>query len=200
MLGISLSVLIGMLLGYFFKNQSVLEFSDYLMDAGLIFLLFFVGIDMGRNSEIFSKLRGFGKIIWFLPITTVLGTFLGAGFASNFITLSMGESLVVSSGMGWYSLSAIEISKVNTQLGSIAFLSNVFREFLAIFSIPFIARKIGHFEAISAGAAPAMDTLLPVINRYTSSDSAVVSFFTGVVISSLVPVIVPLMMRLFSIS
>lgn len=200
MLGISISVIVGMLLGYFFKNQAVLGFSDYLMDAGLVFLLFFVGIDMGRNSGIFSKLKEFGKIIWFLPLTTVFGTFLGAGLASNFTTLSMGEALVVSSGMGWYSLSAIEISKVNTQLGSIAFLSNVFREFLAIFMIPFIAKRIGHFEAISAGAAPAMDTLLPVINRYTSSDTAVVSFFTGVVLSSLVPIIVPLMIRLFNIS
>lgn len=199
MLGISASVIIGVFLGFFFKNDFILERSNYLVDLGLILLLFFVGIDIGKNSDTFKNLKRFGASIWILPVTVICGTLFGGAVASLFTSLSLGEAVTASSGMGWYSLSAIEISKVSASLGSIAFLSNVFRELLAIFMIPLIAKRIGHFETIAAGAAPSMDTLLPIINKYTSSDCAVLSFFVGVVLSSMVPVLVPLLINFFSI-
>lgn len=199
MIGISLSVLAGLFFGIFFKIDFLLKNSDSFIDLGLCLLLFFVGIDIGRNSDIFPALKKFGKKIWFIPLTTLAGT-LFAGFLASFITsLSLGESLAVSSGLGWYSLSAIELSKISTELGSIAFLSNVFRELLAIFSIPLVAKKIGAFESISTGGATVMDTLLPVINKNNSSDISVVSFFTGVILSGAVPILVPLFVSVFNL-
>lgn len=199
MLGISISILIGAFLGFFFKNETILNSSNYLVDLGLILLLFFVGIDIGKNSDIFKNLRRFGNSIWLLPLAVVTGTLFGGAVASFFTTLSLGEAMTVSSGLGWYSLSAIKIGKVNASLGSIAFLSNVFRELLAIFIIPFVAKRVGHLEAVATGGAPAMDTLLPIINRYTSSDAAVLAFSTGVILSSMVPILVTMLMTIFNI-
>lgn len=199
MLGITLSVLVGLIGGLFFKIDFLLKNSDSLIDLGLCLLLLFVGIDIGRNSDIFSALKKFGRKIWMVPLTTLLGT-LFAGFLASYITsLSMGESLAVSAGLGWYSLSAIELSKVSTELGSIAFLSNVFRELMAILAIPIVAKRIGAFESISTGGATVMDTLLPVINKNNSSDISVVSFFTGVILSGAVPILVPLFVSLFNL-
>lgn len=199
MLGISLSVLIGVFFGFFFKNETLIEKSNYLVDLGLILLLFFVGIDIGKNSEIFKNLKRFGNSIWILPLAVVTGTLFGGAVASFFTTLSLGEAVTVSSGMGWYSLSAIKIGKVDAALGSVAFLSNVFRELLAIFIIPFVAKRIGHLEAVATGGAPAMDTLLPIINKYTTSDVAVLAFSTGVILSSMVPILVTLLITVFKI-
>ncbi|MGL4688391.1 MAG: lysine exporter LysO family protein [Fusobacteriaceae bacterium] len=199
MLGISLSVIIGVIFGLFYKSTFILENIDSFIDLGLCLLLFFVGIDIGKNSSIFSNLKKYGKRIWFLPISVVVGTLLGGGISSLFTSLNWGESVTVGAGLGWYSLSAIEISKVSPSLGSVAFLTNVFRELMAIFSIPFIAKRIGYFEAISSAGAPAMDTVLPIINKYTTSDTAIISFFTGVVLSALVPIIVPLFISLYNI-
>ena len=63
-------------------------------------------------------------------------------------------------------------------------------------TIPFIAKYIGRLESIAPAGATAMDTSLPIIAGATDSRTAVVSFITGVVLSLLVPVMVPLMIAL----
>lgn len=199
MIGIFMSVVMGIVFGIFFKNRFMLENIDTIINLGLCMLLFFVGMDMGKNNLSYNDVKKFGKRIWFLPFTSIIGSLLGGALSSFITTLTMEQGIVITSGMGWYSFSAIEISKVNAHLGSIAFLSNVFREFLAILLIPFIAKKIGYFESISATGAPAMDTLLPIINKYTSSDTAVVSFFSGAIISGLIPILVPSLIEILKI-
>lgn len=200
MIGISISILTGIFLGYFFQHEFFLTNSDSFIDLGLCLLLFFVGIDIGGNSGIFSKLKNFGNRIWFLPISTIIGSLIGGAVASFITPLNFGQGLAVSAGLGWYSLSAIELSKISAHLGSIAFLSNVIREVLAIIFIPFIAKKIGAFESVSAAGATAMDTLLPVINKSTSSDISIVAFFSGVILTSTVPILVPLIVGIFQLA
>ena len=100
--------------------------------------------------------------------------------------------------MGWYSFSAIELSKINAQLGGTAFLSNVFRELLAIFTIPFIAAKIGSFQSVSSAGATAMDSVLPVINRSNPPDISIIAFYSGLVITIIVPVMVPAVVAIFA--
>jgi uncharacterized membrane protein YbjE (DUF340 family) len=197
--GIILAVLIGFFGGLFFKIDFLLDNLDFFIDLGLCLLLFFVGIDIGKNGDINSALKRFGNRIWMVPLTTLTGT-LFAGFIASYLTsLSLGESLAVSAGLGWYSLSAIELSKVSAELGGIAFLSNIFRELLAILAVPIVAKKIGSFESISTGGATVMDTLLPVINKSNSPDISVVAFFTGVVLSGVVPILVPFFISFFQL-
>ena len=101
-------------------------------------------------------------------------------------------SLAIASGMSWYTLSAIIITPISSQLGAVAFLTNVFREVLAFVSIPFIAKHIGYLETIGAGAAISMDTGLPMITKNTNQEVAVISFISGVIISLAVTVLVPI--------
>lgn len=186
----------GVLSGVFFKNDLIIQNIGSLIDLGLCLLLFFVGIDIGKNKEAFRELKKLGYKICFLPLAIVIGTLVGGVVSSYFVGLSIIEASAVSAGLGWYSLSAIELSKYSAELGSIAFLSNVFREIIAIIFIPVIGRHIGHHETIAAAGATAMDTLLPIITRSTTSSVSIVSFFTGVVLSSLVPILVPLIIGL----
>ncbi|MGL5854254.1 MAG: lysine exporter LysO family protein [Cetobacterium sp.] len=199
MLGICLSIIFGVIIGLFFQTPFLSNSSDTFIDLGLCLLLFFVGIDIGNNSSVFSNLKKYGKKIWLLPISTILGSLLGGVIGSLFLPISIGEGLAVSSGLGWYSLSAIELTKISPELGSVAFLSNVFREVLAILTIPLIAKSIGSFESISTAGATAMDTLLPVINKSNSSDISVIAFFSGVVLTTSVPVLVPLIVNIFKL-
>ena len=182
----------GILGGLFFRNDFLISNLNPLIDLGLCLLLFFVGIDIGKSKGILTELKKSGLRIVILPLSIVVGTLVGGAFSSLFIDLSLIEASAVSAGLGWYSLSAIELSKHSAELGSIAFLSNVSREIMAIIAIPFIGKYIGHHETIAAAGATSMDTLLPIITKNTSSGIAVISFFTGVVLSSLVPILVPL--------
>lgn len=182
----------GILGGIFFKNDFLISNLNPLIDLGLCLLLFFVGIDIGKSKGVFEELKRSGWKVAILPLSIVAGTLVGGAFSSFFTNLSLIEASAVSAGLGWYSLSAIELSKHSAELGSIAFLSNVAREIIAIIAIPFIGKHIGHHETIAAAGATSMDTLLPIITKNTTSGIAIISFFTGVVLSSLVPILVPL--------
>lgn len=199
MLGIIISVIIGILGGLFFKNGFILENVDSFISLGLFLLLFFVGMDIGNNNEVFNQLKNMSKKILLLPIITILGSLIGGAIASYFISLSLGESIAISSGMGWYSFSAIELSKINAHLGGVAFLSNVLREFSAILFIPFIAKKIGSYESIATAGATAMDSVLPVINKSNPPDVAIIAFYSGLVITVIVPILVPSVVSLFKL-
>ncbi|MEG0068168.1 lysine exporter LysO family protein [Cetobacterium sp.] len=199
MIGISISIFVGVILGLFFKSPFIGANSDTLIDIGLCLLLFFVGIDIGDNSSVFKDLKKYGKKIWFLPISTIIGSLFGGFIGSFILPISLGESLAISSGLGWYSLSAIELSKISAELGSVAFLSNVFREVIAILTIPFVAKSFGSFESVSVAGATAMDTLLPVINKSNTSDISIIAFFSGVVLTSSVPILVPLIVNMFNL-
>lgn len=199
MLGIIISVIIGILGGLFFKNGFILENVDSFISLGLFLLLFFVGMDIGNNNEVFNQLKNMSKKILLLPIITILGSLIGGAIASYFISLSLGESIAISSGMGWYSFSAIELSKINAHLGGVAFLSNVLREFSAILFIPFIAKKIGSYESVATAGATAMDSVLPVINKSNPPDVAIIAFYSGLVITVIIPILVPSVVSLFKL-
>ena len=196
MIAVSCAVIIGMLLGYFTKSYFSFDIG-LLIQFGLYFLLFFIGIDIGKNENIIGDLKKLNKKVLFLPFITILSSLAGGAVASIF--LSMPETIAVSAGMGWYSFSAIELSKVSVELGGIAFLSNIFRELLAILFIPIIAKKVGALESVSVAGATAMDSVLPIINRSTSAEISIISFYSGLVISIVVPILIPILVNIFSL-
>ncbi len=200
MFGITAAICVGAVLGFFFRNDFLIANSDKVVSFGLCLLLFFVGMDIGNSGDIFPKLKKFGKKIWFLPISTIIGSLLGGYAGSLITTLSTGQGIAVSAGLGWYSLSAIELSKISAELGSLAFLTNVLRELLAIFSVPLIAKYIGSLESVSVAGATAMDTLLPIINKNNSADVAIVAFFSGIVLTTAVPFLVTLCVSIFNLN
>lgn len=199
MIGILVALLGGIGAGIFFRNDFLILNSDKIVNLGLCLLLFFVGLDIGRSSEIFQRIKKFGRIVWFLPISTIIGSLLGGFLASFFMSISAGEGISIGAGLGWYSLSAIELAKISTELGSLCLLTNVLREIISIITVPFISKYIGSFESISVAGATAMDTLLPVINKHNSPDIAVMAFFSGVVLTGVIPFLLSLCIFIFNL-
>ena len=198
MIAVSCAVIVGILLGYFTKSYINFDIS-LLIQFGLYLLLFFIGIDIGKNDNILNDLKKINKKVLFLPFITIISSLAGGAVASILLSLSVGESVAISAGMGWYSFSAIELSKVSVELGGIAFLSNIFRELLAIFLIPVIAKKIGSFESVSIAGATAMDSVLPIINKSNPAEISIISFYSGLVISIVVPILIPILVNIFSL-
>ena len=198
MIAVSCAVIVGILLGYFTKSYINFDIS-LLIQFGLYLLLFFIGIDIGKNDNILNDLKKLNKKVLFLPFITIISSLAGGAVASILLSLSVGESVAISAGMGWYSFSAIELSKVSVELGGIAFLSNIFRELLAIFLIPIIAKKIGSFESVSIAGATAMDSVLPIINKSNPAEISIISFYSGLIISIVVPILIPILVNIFSL-
>lgn len=171
----------------------VTQYSDNLTTYMLYLLLLLIGYDIGRDKNTLSKLFSSDKKLFFIPLGTVIGTLIGGLSSAFVIGLSISDSLAISAGFGWYSLSAVIIADVRGgDLGSVAFLSNVFREIISIILIPLLVKYLGPYASIPAGGATTMDTTLPLIEKYAGSSAAFVAFVHGFVLSLLVPFLVPL--------
>jgi uncharacterized membrane protein YbjE (DUF340 family) len=187
---------VGVLSGLFLIPDRLYDATGILLDIGLCMLLFSVGVDIGSNKDIFKNLKDVGFKLLIVPAATVLGSLFGGILCSILFKMNLFGSLAVASGFTWYTLSAIIITPVSAELGTIAFLSNVFREIIAFISIPFIAKHIGYLETIAVGGAISMDTGLPIITRNTSQEVVIISFISGIIISLMVPILVPIFVGL----
>lgn len=190
------SVILGIIIGVGVFPSGWVPATDYFMDIGLCLLLLLVGIDIGKQKNIFDELRKMGYSLLLVPVMIASGSIVGAMIGGTLIGLPFNEAGAVGAGFGWYSLSAVMLTDYSTQLSALAFLSNVMRELLAIVSIPLIAKWIGYMEAVAPGGATAMDTTLPIVTQYTDSKTAVLSFVSGVLLSSMVPLLVSLIIGL----
>lgn len=181
-------ILLGILCGYFVLPDVNLNIT---IDVILSLTIFFIGIGIGQNKHIFKKLKQTGLKILALPLGTIIGSLCGGFLAGILLKRSLTLSLAIASGFGWYSLSAGLLLPVGGEtVATIGFLTNVFREMIAFLIIPFVARKISPFSAISIGGATSMDTTLPIISRSTSEEYVLISFIHGVLLSLTVPIFV----------
>jgi uncharacterized membrane protein YbjE (DUF340 family) len=170
---------------------------DALITYGVSLVVFAVGIDIGRNREVWGQLRRLGFVALFLPLAVVVGTLAGSSLMPLFSPLKLPEALAVGAGLGWYSLSGVLITKLHSpELGALAFLSNVLRELLSFLIIPLLARLGGVFTIIAPGGATSMDTTLPLIDRFTGSRGALLAFVNGLILTGVVPILVPIALRL----
>ncbi|HOT58944.1 MAG TPA: lysine exporter LysO family protein [Spirochaetales bacterium] len=111
--------------------------------------------------------------------------------------IGAGKGLALSCGFGWYSLSGVLITSMGDELlGMTAFIANMARETLALLLIPILAHTRIPYTAIGVGGATAMDVTLPLIEKSLGVDAVPVSFASGVVLSMLVPVLVPFFFKL----
>ncbi len=187
------AVSFGMATGYFLLPPEYLEYIPNILDVGLFSLLFFVGIDIGYEGTGISSIKSAGFRILMFPLAIIIGTFIGAIFASFILPISTIDSIIVASGFGWYSLAPIIISDYSTEVSAISFMHNVFRELMAIICIPLVAKYIGYIETTSLPGAAAMDVCLPVVVKSTTNKIAIYSFMSGLVLSVIVPIVVPIL-------
>ncbi len=190
------SLVVGMLCGYFLLPGG-LPFLSSITDGALALLLFTVGYDLAQGGDLRQKIKDLPRIALAVPVLVILGSLLGSLVGTLFIDLPLGEGVLVGAGLGWYSLSAVIIAQsYDVTLGAVALLTNVFREVLAILLIPIIARKLGYLPAIAPGGATTMDVTLPIISQSTDSQTTIVAFYSGTVLTALIPFLVPLIIKL----
>ncbi len=169
---------------------------EMFISAVLYLLLFLVGLQLTLDQvPLRSVFRN--PAVLLLPAGTLLGTLLGSLLLIPLLDLSAGKAAAVVSGFGWYSLSGVLITDLgDPYLGSVAFLSNLFRESLAMVLIPFLGRSPYPGLAVGAGGATSMDVTLPLIEKACGSRMVPYSVISGTLLSLSVPVLVPLLFSL----
>jgi len=187
----------GILCGRFLFPAALSQNISEWVTPALLLLVFLAGIDIGANREVLQKLRRMGLRILCVPLSCVIGSLAGGCLASPILSMPLAESAAISAGMGWYTLSSVILADtVSAEAGAVAFVSNVLREMIVLLAIPLLARRVHPYSAIAAAGATAMDVSLPMITSVTDKQTMVVSIISGLVLSALVPVLVPLIYRI----
>lgn len=172
-----------------------------MMQAGyemyvLFALLACVGMGIGADRRSVQTLLRMNLPGLLLPAAVVAGSLLGAGAVAVIFDIGgLREGLAVGAGFGYYSLSSILISQVHgEELGVIALLSNVFREVITLALAPLLYKYWGRLAPIACGGATSMDTTLPIIHRLVGTKLSLLAVVNGIILSLLVPVLVPLLL------
>jgi uncharacterized membrane protein YbjE (DUF340 family) len=165
----------------------------------LYVLMLVVGVGIGSDTEMRRVFRQTNAKMILVPLAIIMGSLLGAALFSLFLfNISTREAMAVGAGFGYYSLSGILIAEISgDELGVVALLANIFREVLTLTLAPLLIKWFGKYAIIASGGATAMDTTLPVVVRYSGKEMAVVAVFSGLVLSMLVPVLVPFILTAF---
>ncbi len=190
---------VGCLVGVF----SQWEFEVHSLSLYILYALMLqVGISIGCNKELKNMIKQVHPKMLMIPLATIIGTLLFSAFASLLLSRwSVFDCLAVGSGFAYYSLSSILITQFKeptigvqlaTELGTIALLSNIFREMMALLGSPLIRKYFGKLAPISAAGVNSMDVVLPVITRYAGKEMIPVAIFHGILIDLSVPFFVSL--------
>jgi uncharacterized membrane protein YbjE (DUF340 family) len=166
---------------------NVPDISFYVLCA----LMFSVGFSIGHQPETIMSFRSIHTRVIFLPLMTILGTFLGVIVVGLFSKYSFSDLLAVGSGFGYYSLSSILITQYKgVELGTITLLSNIMREVITLLLAPWVVRYFGKLAPISAGGATTMDTTFPIIINASGKEYSIISIYHGFIMDFSVPFLV----------
>ncbi|MGM0420453.1 MAG: lysine exporter LysO family protein [Bacillota bacterium] len=194
---ILLLVGVGIAGGWLLLPGSFLPVLEDITVVSLAVLLLGVGIDIGQNRTIFRQIKALGVRLVIIPLFVALGSILGTVLVGTVLGIAANESAAVGAGFGWYSLSAVMLTDLHSvELGSLAFLTNIIREMLALISIPLVARYISAVAAIAPGGATTMDVTLPLLKETSGEAVLIPAFINGVILSALVPIVVPFLLNL----
>lgn len=192
MIYIAVSALaLGIIVGQNLFSTEYQYIFNEIIDYSLYILMFSVGISIGMNESILEKIKKYNSTILLVPIGVIIGSLIGGIVCSWLLDMDLIHSIAISASMGWYSLAGVMLeSLVNAQIGTIAFLSSLMREFLAFIMIPILVKYLNSYAAIAAAGATSEDTTLPMLIKYSSEEYIIISVINGVLCSVAVPILI----------
>lgn len=190
----------GCLTGWFLNTQHItidISITRYI----LYLLLFLIGLNIGSDILSWLMIKSLPRPLFLIPLATIAGTLSFTALAAFFITgRSVSDCLAIGSGFAYYSLSSVLIAELKTassglqlatELGLVALMANMLREFMALLGAPLFVRYLGHLAPIcAAGATSGGEKIWPVIAKYAGREYIFVAIPHGILIELSVPVLV----------
>ncbi len=186
------SVIIGFIIGRFIPPSWLPP--EHSMTVLLMILILMVGISLKGSGvtlkEVLINKRGVQTSIIF----TVSVLLAGIVYSCLNSEVSITQGMALSSGFGWYSLSAVVMTEAYGAVwGSVALFNDLFREIVALIFIPIVMRRFPS-SAVGLGGATSLDFTLPIIQQSGGVQVVPLAISFGFIIN----IISPLLMVLFS--
>lgn len=194
---IPVSVISGVMIGIFFMDKTYEIFLNYSLIISLVMLYTGVGIFLGSNLNVLKYIKEIGIKILLISLAIAVGSILGGVVSGKMLGVPIEISVISAGGMGYYSLTgAFMTSRFGIEAGIYGFIVNIMREFFTIFFLPVLV-KISKGSAIASGGAGNMDTMLVPVTKFVGTELGLVTLITGIILTFFVPVILPLLGRIF---
>lgn len=185
------SVIIGIVIGGFCKYYNYEVDHDKLdlySNIALLALIFIVGLQLGsakyRLRDVFLNREAL-----VISLLFTLSCLLGGVIVSFIIDMNLWKTLALSSGMGWYSLTSVVITKTYGALdGSLVFFVDMARELLALILVPILMKKY-RCTAITFPGATSLDCSLPIIQKAGGTGVVGLAISFGFLANLYVPVL-----------
>ncbi|RHP61842.1 lysine exporter LysO family protein [Bacteroides sp. OF04-15BH] len=184
-----------------------LPIPDALLDKSLSTYILYalmlqVGISLGCSDSLKKLIRNFDFRLLLIPLSTIVGTLIFSAAASLILTKwTAADCMAVGSGFAYYSLSSLLITQLKeasvgiqiaSELGTIALLTNIFRELLSLVGAPWFRKYFGSLAPVSAAGVNSMDVVLPTITRFSGKEMIPVAILHGILLDMSVPFFVTL--------
>lgn len=203
----SLFTLVFFLLGCAAGAFAWLDFDAHEASVYVLYLLMLLlGINLGCNRDPKQFIASINMQTLLVPLATVGGTLLFSALGGFLLSRwSVFDCMAVGSGFSYYSVSSILITEIKsaslgvqiaTELGTIALLSNIFREMTALVCAPLFRKYFGYLAPISAAGIGSADISLQAIARYSGPEAIPVAIIHGLLIEITMPFFVSLFCQL----
>ena len=163
----------------------------------LYVLMILIGINLGGNQNLKEFISQLSPKMLLVPLATVGGTVIFSAIGGFILSRwSAFDCMAVGSGFAYYSVSSILITQLKTasmgvqiatELGTIALLSNIFREMFALIGAPLIRKYFGYLAPISAAGIGSSDISLAVITKYCGMNAVPIAIIHGLLINITMP-------------
>lgn len=184
-------VIDGIVLGYFLKWGIHFAYLNTVISCILFIILFIIGHQLKLQGislkNIFANKLGF-----VIALVIIFSSFLAAFISSEVLNLNLKSALMLSSGFGWYTLSGILNGQlINHSMGTISFFIDFLREIISILLIPTLGARFS-IPLIGYCGATALDFTLPIIKENLGEAAVPIAITSGMVLTVLVPILIPL--------
>lgn len=191
------SIITGVIIGYFFISENQAGILDYSLLCSLIFLYTGVGISLGTNRKVFDYVKILGFKVIYISFAIFIGSLTGGLLSGLILGIPLHISVISSVGMSYYSITGAYMTRVyGIEAGTYGFVVNVMREFFTVLLLPFLI-KISKGSPIAGGAAGNMDTMLVPVTKFVGAELGLVALITGVILTFTVPFILPVLYGIF---
>lgn len=191
-----ISIVAGVITGYFFISKDQSHILDFLLRCSLVFLYTGVGISLGINRKAFKYIRILGFKVIYIPLAIFVGSLIGGLISGLVLGIPLHISVISASGMSYYSITGAYMTQTyGIEAGTYGFVVNVMREFLTVLFLPILIR-ISSGSPIACGAAGNMDTMLVPVTKFVGAELGLVALITGIILTFAVPFVLPVLCRI----
>jgi uncharacterized membrane protein YbjE (DUF340 family) len=178
-------LVIGYILGEII-NINITHIVDNIVYILLLALMFIVGVLLKLENIPLGVLFK-NKVALAMVFIVVITSFIAAIAMSFIMDIPLKESIMISSGLGWYSLSVVlNSSFIGEYYGMVTFMVDFLREIMVIAFVPFLRRFLS-IELIGFAANTAMDFCLPVIKNNYSTKAVPLAISIGLIFTIITP-------------